>query len=608
MAHLGNINGQQHDIFSAMYGGYSGTPSLPQPLLLTSTYWDEQKIIETLTPSFIRRSIPEQSRKRLDEQLTFGEGLTECTYAEWIVEKTAKIFLILVEINAAEKIFDLIDESWDDDDLPFSEDSLGRLPLSAGMGKKFLKKQHLFMVRDLEPGGHIDYTDEEVVPLEVIYHRHLPAARSNPAIEKVYFPRQRDVYYSRRRVSIGESASSLTREALLEEIRTMREVTHPHIVGIHATYTQGHFGYILLSPTIEQTLKTFIAYTPSSFKALTKDRRKLLLIDWLHCLSDALAYLHEEGFAHGDIKPSSIIVDHANKIYFADIGNSKTFEMKAPNVLDVENYEYGAPELWVRTMTTHEAAPIPAITISGRLRTRRRRSQIVSLDSPPCSPTSGGAVHLGTWKSPTATDHWNCDVFSLACVFVDILTFYAKKKSSAFISHRSSKHRRPRESAPPDASFHANMGQVESWLDGIEKRATDKKDDALSGCLKITREMLQRDPVGRPSARRVEKELYKIVLGMTDEELPHCGVHTLVGKEVDGEEGEGEADGLGLLGGWPSGTDSSGTLVEGDEVDFGEVKSGGFWKMGSLRSSFSSGKSKRSTGSSSGRLSIAIAL
>ncbi|KAI5859026.1 kinase-like domain-containing protein [Tricharina praecox] len=601
MAQLGNIDTQRYDLFSAMYGGYTGNSGLPQPVVLTSTFWDDEKIATTVTHGYIRRQIPDSSlRKRLDDQLKFGEGLTECTYGEWIVKKTKKLFLLLGEIGCPEKIFDLIDGSWDDDDLPLSQESLAQLTLGPGMEKKFSKKQQLFMVRDLEPGTHVDYSEDEIVPLEVIFNR-IPAARSQSAIEKVYLPRRRDIYYSRRRVPIAEEASSthISIEAFMDEIRAMSSITHPHIGAIYATYTQHDLGYIILSPTVDQSLKAFIQYPPSTYKSLSKDRRKLLLIDWMHCLSEALAYLHEEGLAHGDIKPSGIIVDGSNKIYLADIGNSKSFDPKASQaVTDVERYEYGAPELWKRKMSCHETTQSQGVTISGRNRVRYRptdrRPSDSSQESPPSSPVFEKSVHVGTWRSPTKVDYWNSDVFSLACIHVEILTFYIKRKSSAFASHRSCKNRRPRESAPPDASFHANMGQVDSWLDSIEKRAKDKHDNVLLGCLNVCRDMLQRDPVLRPTARRIEKELYKLVLGITDEELPHCGMHTVV---VEGEEN---------FPGWTEEYFGQSSPVSEDALglSFAEVKPGSLEEK--LRKlSYSSGlKSKRSTGSGSRRFSI----
>lgn len=558
MAQLGNIDAQRHDIFAAMYGGYTGAPALPMPVLLTSTFWDDQKILETLTPCFIRRHVSESLRKKMDNQLKFGEGLTDCTYADWIAERTSKVFLILVEIGAADKIFDIIDGSWDDDDLPLSIESLARLNMGTSLEKKFFKKQHLFMVRELLPQTHVDYKDDETVPLEVIYHR-IPSTRSSTSVEKVYFPRQRGVYFTRRRVPIGDGPSQISPELLMEELNAMRNITHPHIVAIHATYTQGDYGYLVLSPTIDVNLRMFIQYPPSTFKSLTKDAQKLLLIDWMHCLSDAVAFLHEECLAHGDLKPSNIIIDAAHKIYLSDIGNSRALDPK-PTSVDIEAYEYGAPELWVRALTSHEA-PSSAVTFSGRI---RRRSS-TSSDSLPSSPVEK-SIHLGAWKTDYTVDHSNSDVYSLGCIFADILTVYAKRKSSAFHSHRSARNRRPRESAPPDASFHANMHQVESWFDGIEKRARDKNDATLEGCIGLVHDMMHRDPAQRPRARMVEKELYKTVLGMSEEGLPHCGMHTIV--EVDA--------GLGLFGGWDEDRASVESLeavvAERKHHSFGDVK------------------------------------
>ncbi len=103
MAQLTLVNGQRDNVFNSMYGGYTGHVNLPPSILLNSNFWDDQKIEETVTERYVRQSISEGPlRKKLDEPLAFGEGLTELTYCEWIMERTKKMYVTanFIRLNA----------------------------------------------------------------------------------------------------------------------------------------------------------------------------------------------------------------------------------------------------------------------------------------------------------------------------------------------------------------------------------------------------------------------------------------------------------------------------------------------------------------------------
>jgi len=322
----------------------------------------------------------------------------------------------------------------------------------------------------------------------------------------------------------------------------MQRLTHEHIVEVHATYTQHDFGFIVLTPILDLNLKAFLQSQTPHFKFFSKEKRKHILLDWIHCLSDALAFLHEEGQAHGDLKPSSIIVEtYSCQIYLADIGNTKSLEphIKPPQ-LDLESYDYGAPEEWIRSPSPMPPRPPTSsgVTISSRLRRRRAlpppRPPSSSSSTASSSTPAASEHHLQppslSWRSVTSVlGPGSADVYSMGCVFLDILTLYSKRKPSAFVSHRTSKPHRPRETAPPDASFHENPEHVESWIDQLLKQAIKLYDGTLPNALELVRGMVSRDPGSRPRMRAVEETAYRIVMSVTPEgEMPHCGMHTVV--------------------------------------------------------------------------------
>lgn len=637
MAQLTQADPMRDNVFNSMYGGFGGGSVLPPPTVMTVTYWDEQKIETTVTERWIQQQLPESLREKLNEPMDSGDSLTDSTYADWILERAKKLFLILLDLGCQEKIFDLIDGSsgaWDDYDLPLPLESLEGMKLGENLEKRFFKKQYQYLLRDLEAGQHIEYASEEFIPIETVYR---PELRGVSSIDKVYYPRNREVFYSRRRIPLesDEKPENMTKGQFLEELESMKRLSHAHIVSVHASYTKDNVGYILLYPTLELSLRDFLHYPAYAFRSLTKEKRKLTIIDWMHCISDAVAYLNETGIEHNSIKPSAIIVDTKTfHIYLSDIGftshatasasSSMTSQISAPT--DIEAYDYGAPEHWVRHMTIHSASPNASgssIFVSGRLR-RKQSLQATNISttipetpispsdsSPPSSPNMDRHVQLSAWRKSANISREKAQVFSLGCVFLDILTFYCKKRTSSFVSHRTSKSRRSREGAPPDASFHANMPQVETWIEQLEKYAGKKGDIPLGEALGAIHEMLERNPLLRPGIRRVEETVYRVAMGISENEMPHCGQHTVVGVDPN----------LALLGGWSTcggTTRTSGTSTEStDEVlalKMGldkMVLEDGKWdrrrestattSTGYTHGSKSSGgKSKRSTGSTFG--------
>lgn len=516
------------DFFYSMHG-YNGYGNLPPPVVLNSNWWDEQKIMETVNTRYIKQQITDAVlRKKLDEHLGFGEGLTESTYCEWIVEHTKKLFLILCDLGCPDFIFDVIDESWDDEDLPLSMATIERLKLPVfSQGRKFAKKQYAYLARGLEEGQHTELQDEEIVPLEVISRRAQPGS-ARQTLERVYFPRSREIYYTRRRVPLGDGQNQLPSESFMNEIEILKSIQHDHIVSLHLSYTHENVGYLVLAPCIDLNLKSFMQYPPTRWKSNSKEKRRSIIFNWMHCLGDALAYLYEKGISHCDIKPSSIIIESkTNRIFFADIGNSKRLDpmlMAAQSskqlIPDMEAYDYGAPELWMRSLVTQESFNFPTNTIfSGR--TYRRPSQ--------CEDGSyaygARSTEVGQWTAQVSLPS-KSDVFSLACIFLEIFSFHAKRKSSVFAVHRSLKNRRPRESAPPDSSFHSNLGQVDSWIERLRRDARKKADGPFVDGLELCREMLQRGPEARPEPRNVADRLYHNVVGpAVAPDRPHCGMH-----------------------------------------------------------------------------------
>jgi serine/threonine protein kinase len=379
----------------------------------------------------------------------------------------------------------------------------------------------------------------------------------NHTSEKVRIVGKSGVLCTRRRIIFG--AAALREQAFLSVIDTMKSLIHPHIVSVWASYTYKDRGYALLSPACDINLKNFVQIGIPSYRILPKQQQHRLILNWLHCLSDGLAFIHNQGYSHGEIKPTNIMIDCSNTIFFADMSFLRRLEAEHNKSPGIEDYEYDAPEnhqrrSFVPVPSPPHSTPTTIVHIGGGRTSRKitagsptspngdaksNQSPVLgSYDLNFNRPVSSGTNHTRnsgsssfTFQSWTSDDDdqpsppKRADVFSLACIYLDIISFLLKKPK--FSSYRAAKNQRPgRGSALPDLSFHQNLEQVESWAVLLEKEAS-KKDDKLfqsmTAVLKLCKQMMMRDPTLRPTAQSVELDLYKILVPILTPETPHCG-------------------------------------------------------------------------------------
>lgn len=362
----------------------------------------------------------------------------------------------------------------------------------------------------------MDYGTWDVVPVES------SAKLSNQASDTVY---AHGHLYNRKRVPVYSDNSNNDFNFIMQ-LKGLTTIQHPHLESIWATYSQDDFNYILLTPPTGTTLKTFLEDQPNSFKLLEKQQRRHQYLSWVHCLTSALAYLHEKGYTHQTIRPATITIDHTNTIYLSDYRAIKALDRDDPPApYSGELYEYAAPENWRRKPQLHETAASKTL-LPGGGRTSRRIPKaanakpinpkaslpeacapisLTRVDSKSASSTSNSSAqtsrprntlittfappHRSSTSSNSASAPGHnklqaADVFSLTAVLITILSMILKHTPKSFASHRSRLNRQAgRGNAPPDASFHKNLGQVTKWLDMLVKEAghREKKDVKLWG-------------------------------------------------------------------------------------------------------------------------------
>lgn len=544
---------QQASINSHIYSSFAGAgpPRNTNGILSDSTtmWWDEERIEETVNRHFVLSRLRPDEQVRLDEPLGFGGGLTDDTYMEWIEQKAKRIFLILVDLGVPDQIFGVIDDSWDDDDLPVPLDQVERLQLTYDkdekLEKKFFHRQFAYLLRNVQKGELVYYDDEEVVPLELAEKRPVGAVAglvpSN--LDKVHRPGKPDDLLLRRRIPLGTAPGRMPQEEFLSGVEAMKALEHVHLTCLWGSYIQGGCGYLLLTPVNDSTLKHFLAVTAPSIKILPKQDRRVLLLNWLHCLADALATLHAQGITHRNIKPSNMMLDIDNHIFFGDSGIFPVANFHGEKrTFDKEMYDYSAPEAAPRM-----PAPPPISLPVSRPTTSRRstgpstgtivhssaHSFVVSNETSSIYTSSSGSQSQSPPKSSHGHkphDPQKADIFSLGCIFLEILTFFLKRASRNFSSHRSCKNKTPgRGGGLPDSSFHKNLGQVASWMKTLIKDASKKEDKVFRGVshiIGLVDNMISPNPEERPSAREVQEKMHNILSQI-------CGLN--VGQSEDGE-------------------------------------------------------------------------
>lgn len=496
-------------------------------------WWDPHTIERTVTRQFVCSQLLPEEIERLDRPLGFGDGLTDGTYWEWIDQKAKRIFLILVDLGVPDQIFGVIDDSWDDQDLPIALDQVERLSLTRSKDekseKRFYYRQFHYLLRPINRGDHVIYTDNEVVPLDVVDRKQALAPGQNNHVDKVALPNEPGMVLCRRRIPLSPNCGPgyLSREDFLFEVNSIRNIHNDHLVSYWASYVHRGYGYVLFTPTADYSVKSLLTATPNTLKNLDKSTRRQLVMNWIHCLVDTLCFIHNRGLSHGNIKPSTVLLSNDGRIFFADftcfsvdiLGGSAD-----KNTFDKEAYDYAAPEQWFRP------------TSASSTHHMHRRSTITSM-SPPQDPHNFNINRSWTdhaLNSPAAmmhvpTPHLNAqaaDIFSVACVILELLSFILKKQGRPFATHRAAKHKSPgRGGAVLDSSFHKNLGQVESWMSQLAKEASKKDDQVFRGfspMLHIVEKMLALHPSERPAAHDVQKRMYQVLTEACGISEPHC--------------------------------------------------------------------------------------
>lgn len=171
-------------------------------------------------------------------------------------------------------------------------------------------------------------------------------------------------------------------------------------------------------------------------------------------------------------------------------------------------------------------------------------------DSRPPEPTPAPKLNL--------TSSQKSDIYSLGCIYLDILTFILKGNVSTFVKFRTTKPSPPvwstsSQKTRHDSSFHHSAEKLDAWITSLQvdcHRRTEAVFRGVPDLLDLVRGMLSTDPERRPTAKEVQQRAGYILVEM-------CGVRDLCCgsggyskglKEAKSEEGiiEGKMDFLSI--------------------------------------------------------------
>ena len=162
------------------------------------------------------------------------------------------------------------------------------------------------------------------------------------AVYKAYDTRlDRDIALKLIRTrDIPESQHNQMMKRFEREAKAQARFSHPNIVPVHDYGEVDGFPYLVMEYLTGGALKDRITGSIEYQQALR----------WLIPIADALAYAHERGVVHRDVKPGNILFDETDRPMLTDFGIAKVLMTDQATLtgtgLGIGTPEYMAPEQW----------------------------------------------------------------------------------------------------------------------------------------------------------------------------------------------------------------------------------------------------------------------
>ncbi|KAI9702348.1 MAG: hypothetical protein M1836_000827 [Candelina mexicana] len=281
------------------------------------------------------------------------------------------------------------------------------------LASKFFRNQHSALARDLPKGGHLDLKPFEYPPFRHRKNLGSGAFGSVDLVENVFTHElfARKTLYSHQHKARAHSEFT-------KEIANLRKLgNHHHIAELAGSYVKGKDLCLLILPVADYSLLDLFS-DPEALDQVED------LVNALYrsfgCLTMGLDYMHRNQIRHKDIKPGNILMQ-GDRFIFTDFGLAFDFSELERSTTS------GRPNAM-----TKKYCPIEVIEWGHRGR--------------------------------------SADVFSLGCVFVQVLTILAGKSLDGLDDHLSGN-----EDASLDGVFCFNLDKVNAWLSATIDLSGDQR-------------------------------------------------------------------------------------------------------------------------------------
>jgi serine/threonine protein kinase len=170
-------------------------------------------------------------------------------------------------------------------------------------GEPFKEAYAEHFVEPVPPGGEVEYPSEVNPPYKMVPVHDYPRWGKCGSVEMVT-PMCAPSNVMARKLLFKTAEMGEWKRRVAREVECLRRLKHDHIIILQGVYTWRGETYLLIKPFVEGTLKHALN---GNFNNPELDHN--VILNWMMCLSGALAYIHHVNITHRDIKPDNILVD-----------------------------------------------------------------------------------------------------------------------------------------------------------------------------------------------------------------------------------------------------------------------------------------------------------
>lgn len=230
---------------------------------------------------------------------------------------------------------------------------------------------------------------------------------------------------------------------LPQEVEIMQKLRHQHIVQfVAAYYDQKSSLNILIRPVAECDLRQFLE-RPDLWPRVLVDIER-----WFTCLASALSYMHSNMIKHKDVKPANILIS-SSEVYLSDFGTSRDFSA-------------------TESGTSGSALMTPRY----------------------CAPEVAAEKYRGR----------SADVFSLGCVFAEMLTVLLGRPLSDMHQYLGIAD----NTSDRCSTYHQHLSGLYVWLRLLDDMTHVKSRRKV---IHVCQSMLAYEPSERPAAALIVESL-----------------------------------------------------------------------------------------------------